>query len=65
MNLRSLLLIALLATKMLQAQAQVKLNTRLFNKNGEATITQHNQVVEITWPTGKTQFGKVQFDLSS
>ena len=65
MNLRSLLLIALLATKMLQAQAQVKLNTRLFNKNGEATITQHNQVVEITWPTGTTQFGKVQFDLSS
>jgi len=65
MNLRSILLLALLATVILQAQAQLKLNARLFNKNGEASITQHNQLVEITWPTGKTQFGKVQFDLSS
>ena len=65
MNLRSLLLMALLATVMPQAHAQLKINSLMFNKNGEASITQHNQLVEITWPAGKTQFGKVQFDLSS
>lgn len=64
MNLRSLLLMALLATVMPAAQAQLKLNTKLFNKNGEASIAWHNQLLEITWPTGKAQVGKVQFDLS-
>lgn len=64
MNLRSLLLMTLLATVMPAAQAQLKLNTKLFNKHSEARIAWHNQLLEITWPTGKTEFGKVQFDLS-
>lgn len=64
MNLRSLLFIAMLVAGIAQTQAQLKLNTKQFNPNGEATITSKNQQVEITWPAGQQQFGKVQFDLS-
>lgn len=45
-------------------QAQLKLNTTQFNQKGEAAVTSQNNLVEITWPTGEQQFGKVQFDLS-
>jgi len=65
MNLKKLLLLAIMATVMLQVQAQLKLNTKLFKANGEADIAVQHQLVEITWPAGGAQFGKVQFDLSS
>lgn len=64
MNLRSLLLTAMLVIGMAQTQAQFKLKTKQFNHKGEATITSQNQLIEITWPAGQQQFGKVQFDLS-
>lgn len=64
MNLRSLLFISILVTAIAQTQAQFKLNTKQFNHKGEATITSQNQLIEITWPAGRQQFGKVQFDLS-
>ncbi|MES2652552.1 MAG: hypothetical protein V4663_12485 [Bacteroidota bacterium] len=64
MNLRSLLLIAILATKITQIQAQIKPNTTQFNRNGEAAITYQNNLVEITWPAGEQKFGKIMFDLS-
>jgi hypothetical protein len=65
MTVKSIMLIALLATGVAQTQAQLKLNTEQFNQKGEATITHQSQGVEITWPAGDQKFGKVQFDLSS
>ena len=64
MNLKSLLFLAILVTGIAAAQAQLKLNTKQFNHKGEATITSQDQLIEITWPAGQQQFGKVQFDLS-
>ncbi|CAM4076336.1 hypothetical protein SAMN06265348_102322 [Pedobacter westerhofensis] len=65
MNFRTLFLMAVLVASITCSQAQVKLDARLFKNNGEAKVTRENQLVEITWPTGNAQFGKVQFDLSS
>ncbi|MCX2478207.1 hypothetical protein OQY15_03850 [Pedobacter sp. MC2016-15] len=65
MNLRTLFAVVLLLTVVSRADAQLKLDTKLFKNNGEVSITMQNQIVEITWPAGKSQFGKVQFDLSA
>jgi hypothetical protein len=64
MKLRSLILIALLATGIAQVQAQVKLNTAQFNPKSEATVTSQNNLMDVTWPAGEGKFGKVQFDMS-
>lgn len=64
MNFRSLLLIGILLIGITPAQAQLKLNTEKFNRKGEASVTQQNGLIEITWPAGEQKFGKVQFDLS-
>lgn len=58
------MLIALLSIGIGQTRAQLKLNTQQFNRKGEATINQQNHLVEITWPAGEQNAGKVQFDLS-
>jgi hypothetical protein len=65
MNLRFFLLIAWLATGIPKVQAQFKVNTKHFNPAGGASIAVKKQLVEITWPAGGQQFGKVQFDLAS
>jgi hypothetical protein len=65
MNLRFFLLIAWLATGILKVQAQLKVNTKHFNPAAGASIAVKKQLVEITWPAGKQQFGKIQFDLAS
>ena len=64
MNPRYILLIVLLVTGTAQLRAQLKLDTKLFNRNGEVTITRQDQLMEITWPAGNLKSGKVQFDLS-
>lgn len=63
MNLKSLLLIVLLITEITQTKAQ-EVDTKQFNHKGEASITRQDHLIEITWPAGEQQFGKVQFDLS-
>ncbi|MGX5690706.1 hypothetical protein [Arcticibacter tournemirensis] len=64
MNLRYLLLLALVAMQITYTQAQFKLNITQFNPKGEATLTRENNLIEITWPAGQQKFGKAQFDLS-
>jgi hypothetical protein len=63
MKFKFLMLIATLVATVTQSQAQLKLNTKLFNQKGEATLTRQGDLVEITWPVGRLKFGKVQFDL--
>jgi hypothetical protein len=65
MNLRSTILIALLTALVMQANAQLKLNTRLFKPASGVSVTQQNQLVNIIWPAGEGQFGAVELDLSS
>ena len=65
MNLRYLLLVALLLTQVGRSGAQIKLNTKEFNSKGEASVTSQNNVVEVTWPVGPQKSGRVQFDLSA
>jgi len=65
MNWKTLLLLALLVTAVLRSQAQLNVNTKLFKQDSEAKIAVNKNVVTISWPTGKAQFGQVEFDLSS
>ncbi|EDM38643.1 hypothetical protein PBAL39_21260 [Pedobacter sp. BAL39] len=58
------MMMTLLVISAAMAQAQLKLNTSQFNPKAEATVTSKNNMVEVTWPAGEQQFGKVQFDLS-
>lgn len=48
-----------------QLRAQHKVDTSAFNSASGATITQHLQVIEITWPAGNSLYGKVQVDMSA
>lgn len=64
MKYRSILLIALLVTCIVHAQTQPKLNTAAFNPKGEATLSQHGNLVAVTWPAGDQQSGTVLFDLT-
>lgn len=64
MKLRNCILIVLLSVVITQAKAQLKIDTRQFNRKGEVILSHQKDLVEITWPAGEGKFGKVQFDLS-
>jgi hypothetical protein len=65
MYLKKLTLIAMLCLAMSNLQAQLKVDTKLFNPRSEASLTVNRQQLEITWPAGEGQFGKIILDLSA
>jgi hypothetical protein len=65
MYLKNLTLIAMLCLVMSNLQAQLKVDTKLFNPRSEASVTVDKQQLEITWPAGEGQFGKIKFELSA
>ena len=58
---RSLLLLCLLSG--IFAQAQVRVDLAGLDKKGKATATLNGQLLEVTWPTGEAEQGKLLFDL--
>src|SRR6218665_2970165 len=46
-------------------QAQVKVDTKDFNKKGGATATTKGDVLSVSWPAGKNKTAKLVLDLSA
>ncbi len=64
MNLKLLMFLALTSFSIARLRAQPKVDTSAFNPTSGATITQHAQVMEITWPTGNALYGRVEVDMA-
>lgn len=63
--MRSSFLLLFIITTAIHSNAQTPVDLAAYNKNGEAKVTVNDNLLNVTWPAGDAQQGKLVFNLDN